>query len=358
MKTIWKALLPSFVLACCAFSVHAQTVSESEKQAYCVYIEDQAKAEKTLDTGVQFYGRVGQSDTSSDNTTNAVIGAQKSLSKHLQGRSATRVASLECDLYRETLDVDRATKFAFLAVTQRVGAERSQALTDVLRIVDEEIAATRRRRKSGNGTLEDLLSLTERREAVFALFILAQTDAAQAVPDWHPVNLKQAMDHIDGTTRSIEVELNHKQALQTWDVALVGGFLKPIDGSPVYMSTKTQRFVALSVTYNFNARAYGRQLDETSTALLALRHQQNDDLFQRVVVLEKTVAQNLAIDQESLPTLVDDADRLGVEYAKIKKIDSPVALRIRAKLRIGLALATVELRMARLRISLLSQYHA
>jgi hypothetical protein len=339
-----------------AGQVLAQSPSEQEKQAYCHSVQDQADAERLLDTGLEAYGRLGQPDTQT--AKSVVVGVQKSLSKHLQGLSATRTAQLECTLYRETLDVDRATKFTTVAIDQQVATQRVAGLKEVLRIVDEEIEQTQKRRSAGDATVADVLGLTDRRAALFTQLESAELIAAQVIPDWTRLDLAAALGDIDQTTLELQDELNHKQILQSWDVALVGGVMKPYADIPDQTSMRTQPFVALTVTYNLNARAYRRRLDASTASLLEMRHAQNDELYQRVSLLETGMARELVIEEGHLPTLEAESVRLADEYAHLQAIESPEGWRMRTITRISLAAASLELRLSRLRIKLLTESHA
>ena len=85
-----------FLLLCAWGTAGAQTSADAEKQAYCQYVQDQADAERTLDTGIEGFGRFGQSDSNPE-LKQVVVGLSKSLSRHLQGISASRAAQLECE---------------------------------------------------------------------------------------------------------------------------------------------------------------------------------------------------------------------------------------------------------------------
>jgi hypothetical protein len=260
-------------------------------------------------------------------------------------------------LYRETVDVDRATKFTSIWIDQQVAAQRAAGLKEILRAVDEEILQTQRRRSAGDATVADVLGLTERRAALFAQLDAAELTAAQALPEWTRLDLAAALRDIDQMTLELQDELNHKQRLQAWDVALVGGFMKPYGDVPDPAGTRTQPFVALSVTYNLNAPAYRRRLDASAASLLEMRHAQNDDLFQRVAALETSMTRDRAIEQEHIPTLEAEQLRLSDEYSHLEAIESPEGWRMRASTRISLAATVLELRLARLRLRLVSERH-
>ncbi|MDR0479350.1 MAG: hypothetical protein LBH31_06025, partial [Burkholderiaceae bacterium] len=347
-----------FVLLISLPPARAQSVAEAEKQAYCQYVQDQAAAQRTLDTGVQVYGQLGQS--SNNTTKQAVVGLQESLSRNLQGISATRIGVLECTLYRATVDVDRATKYRLAAIAQRVGTQRVKGLgnSGALKVLNEEIAATQKRMGAGDATLADLMALTDRRATVMTQLRAAQNDAIQPVPDLPDVNLDQAMVRIDQATLALQKELNHQQTLQTWDLALIGGVQKPLADMPAGTSTGMQPFVGLTVSYNLSAQAYRRKLDNATASLMALRRQQNDQLYQRVSMLKKTLADNLKMAQDSLPVLTDEFNRLSATYARLQKLDTPESVRMRTQIRVSLALAKAELDATRTQITLLSDYHA
>jgi hypothetical protein len=340
-----------------AHAACAQTSADAEKQAYCDYVEAQAKAERTLDTGVEAYAQAGQ--TQSDNSKQAVIGLQKSLSRHLQGISATRAASLECELYRVRLDVDRATRYQLASIDQRVAQRRVDDLKDVLSIADEEIAATLKRRNAGEATVADVLALTQQRQALFTQYRAAQTEvAAQVVPEFPALDLSRSLSQIDAATLALQNEMNHKAELQTWDVSLLAGAQTPFGAPPVGAPTRTRPYAALTATYNLNASAYRRQLGDATTSLIEMQHQQNDELFQKVYALQTAMANTRKAEQDNLPALEAAANSLNDQYTRIRTIDSPEAMKIRPGLRISLAVAEMELHVSRYKITLLSNEYA
>lgn len=337
---------------------YAQSSADTEKQAYCQYVQDQADAERTLDTGVEGFGRLGQAD-SNPSLKQVVVGLSKSLSRHLQGMSATRAAQLECELYSRTLNVDRFIKYGMPSIDRQVAIQQVADLKNVLDILNEEIASADKRLRSGNGTLPDLLTLRQQRDQVAAQYVTAKTEvASQPIPDVPPVDLKSALAQIDATTLDLQNELNHKQKLQAWDVSMVGGLQKPISGAPMNTSTGYQPFVSVTFTYNFNAASYGRKLDNATRSLMTMRHQLNDELAQKVDGLQRSMAERLALQKETLPQLLDEQTRLGDEYEALRALASPEAQRVKSQIRVSLAMAAMKVHLARLQITLLSQDYA
>jgi hypothetical protein len=355
MSSTLKNAFVFLLLGTLSAAAHAQSSVDAEKQAYCQYVQDQADAERTLDTGVEGFGRLGQSD-SNPSLKQVVVGLSKSLSRHLQGVSATRAALLECELYGRTLSVDRFVKYGMPSIDRQVAIQQVVDLKDVLDILNEEIASADKRLASGNGTLSDLLTLRQQRDQVAAQYVTAKAEvASQPMPDVPRIDLKQALAQIDETTLALQEELNHKQKLQAWDVSLVGGMQKPISGTPVNTSTGYQPFVSVTFTYNFNAASYGRKLDNVTHSLMTMRHQLNDELAQKVDGLQRSMAERLAVQQESLPQLLNEQNRLSDEYERLRTLASPEALRMKSQIRVSLAMAAMNVHLTRLQITLLSQ---
>ncbi|AUT75715.1 hypothetical protein C2L64_46130 [Paraburkholderia hospita] len=347
-----------FLLLCAWGTAGAQTSADAEKQAYCQYVQDQADAERALDTGIEGFGRLGQSDSNPE-LKQVVVGLSKSLSRHLQGISASRAAQLECELYGRALSVERFVKYGMPSIDRKIAVRQAADLKDVLDILDEEIAAADKRLRTGNGTLSDLLTLRQQRDQMSTQYVAAKIESTSAqVPDVPQVDLKQALAQIDETTLDLQDELNHKQKLQAWDVALVGGMQKPISGTAMNTSTGYRPFVSVTFTYNFNAVSYGHKLDNATRSLMTMRRQLNDELAQKVDGLQKSMAERLNVQKESLPQLLDEQSRLSGEYERLRTLDSPEALRMKSQIRVSLAMAAMKVHLARLQITLLSQSYA
>jgi len=343
-----------FLIGLCAVSLaHGQTAAEREKQAYCQYVMDGAAAEKTLAAGVQGIGRFGQSDAN-PTEKQAVVGVSKSLSKHLQGNAAMRAAELDCKLYAQTVDLDRNVKYRLAIIDREVAAQRAQDLQRILQAIDEEIAQANARKRSGNATLAEVVSLTQLRQQVYSQYLGARDDANKpGIPEVPSINIAAAIHSIEALMLDLQGELNRKQKLQTWDVSVVVGMQKPISGQLPGSSSNAKPFASLAFTYNLNAAEYGRKLEAATASMMALRWEQNDQLFHQVDVLTMTVTETQNLLRASQPTLDAEVDRLKDEFASVRGIDSAEALRVRAHLRLNLAMAEMDQRLSRLHASLL-----
>jgi hypothetical protein len=104
--------------------------------------------------------------------------------------------------------------------------------------------------------------------------------------------------------------------------------------------------------------SYGRKLDNATNSLMTMRRQLNDELAQKVDGLQKSMADLLSVQNEILPQLIDEQVRLSEEYERLRKLDSPEALRMKSQVRVSLAMAAMKVHLARLQITLLSQNYA
>lgn len=345
-----------FLMGLCVASLaHGQTVAEREKQAYCQYVTDGAAAERTLATGVQGIGRFGQSDAN-PTEKQAVVGVSKSLSKHLQGNAALRAAELDCRLYAQTVDLTRNVKYRMAAVDREVATQRVLDLQRILQTTDEEIVQANARKRSGNATLADVVSLTQRRQQIYSQYMSARDDANKpGIPEVPSVDLGAAIQSIEALTLDLQDELNRKQKLQAWDLSVVVGMQKPISGQPSGSSSNARPFASLAFTYNLNAIDYGRKLEAATASMMTLRREQNDELFHQAEVLRKTIDETQNLLHASQPTLDAEVDRLKEELASVRDIDSAEAWRVRAHVRLNLMTAEMDQRLTRLRAQRLAE---
>ena len=345
-----------FLMGLCVASLaHGQTVAEREKQAYCQYVTDGAAAERTLAPGVQGIGRFGQSDAN-PTEKQAVVGVSKSLSKHLQGNAALRAAELDCRLYAQTVDLTRNVKYRMAAVDREVATQRVLDLQRILQTTDEEIVQANARKRSGNATLADVVSLTQRRQQIYSQYMSARDDANKpGIPEVPSVDLGAAIQAIEALTLELQDELNRKQKLQAWDLSVVVGMQKPISGQPSGSSSNARPFASLAFTYNLNAIDYGRKLEAATASMMTLRREQNDELFHQAEVLRKTIDETQNLLHASQPTLDAEVDRLKEELASVRDIDSAEAWRVRAHVRLNLMTAEMDQRLTRLRAQRLAE---
>ncbi|MET3445606.1 hypothetical protein [Ralstonia sp. 1138] len=333
----------------------AQEDTGVEKAAYCQYVRAQAEAERTLAAGFNAVGRFGQSDVS-PSEKQAVVGVSKSISKHLQGAAAVDAGNLECELYAYTTDLQRVLKYQLAAIDQRIAGRRAHMIGEVLAILDDEIAQTQRRRRAGNATLADVFSLDQQRQQLYSQYRLAQQDAANpSIPPVRRLDPVSTLGKVEAVTATLQEVLNRKQRLQAWDVVLIVGMQKPVLGSTTASAPGAKPYASMSFTYNLNAHAYGGQLDEASRSLIALRREQNDELNKQVSVLLQTVAERMQLERSALQRLAADVKRIADESERIQAIDTAEAVRMRALLRVDLALAKMEQNLATDRLTLLAE---
>jgi hypothetical protein len=343
------------LLVLCASGVHAQEATESEKQAYCRHVQDVAEAERTIDAGLGAFGRLGQSD-SNPTVKQAVVGASKSLSKHLQGDSVTRAAVIECELYGHSLDVALFVKYKLATIDRQVAAHRALGLQGLLDILDESIAAAEWRRQAGDATVGDLLALTQQRLQIHSQYVAEKEAAVQPEPPALPdIDVEEALRQIDDLTFQLHQELDHKLALQVWDVALIGGMQKPLAGEPAGSSTGYQPFVSVTFTYNFNEGAYKRRLDTATASLMELRRKQNDELAHQVSTLRKSLADIMNLQKSMLPQAQAQRQQFSESLERLRLVGTAEAVKMRSQMRIALAMATMEEDLINFKLGLLSK---
>ena len=354
---IRKLTLVAFLLLC-AGGIHAQTPTDSEKNAYCHYVQTAADAERTLDTGLQAFGGVGQSNSNS-NSTQAEIGLQKSLSKHLQGNAAVRLAELQCDLYEKRLDVERVVKYRMPLIDNRVALQRISDLADVLSIADEELAAVRKREQAQAATSNGVMTLMQRRADIYEQYLSAKAVATSAdypvMPDGSP---EQSLIDVNQLARQVQEESNRKAALQTWDVSVGAGMRKTLNADVGGGASGYHPFAMLNVTYNFNASAYKHKLDDSTDAWLALNREQDDELTHQVATLQKRVAASLAEQEDLLVQRQQMTRYWSAQFQRLDTLTSPEARSLRAQVRIDLAIAAMNEHLSRYKIALLRSDNA
>lgn len=332
----------------------ADVAADREKQAYCQHVLDVAKAQQVLDRGIEGFGRIGQSDTNPD-LKQAVLGASKSLSRHLQGDAAVRAAALDCELYAHSLDVELIVNFRMLAIEQQVAARRVEELTKVLGLLDEEVRLAERRKQSGDATTAEVMALNQHRLQLHGQWLAAQRAAVgREIPELPTVDVGEALQEVDRLTLALQGELNRRQALQAWDVALVGGLQRPISGQVPGASPELKPFASLTFRYNFNDIVYRRQLDATATSALALRKAQNAELTRRLHYLRESVGRMLKVETAALPGLAEQRRSLAAEMERLRDIDSALARKAKSQLRVSLAVAAMEENLSRFKVGLLN----
>jgi hypothetical protein len=353
-----------------ASSVTTSTSSETEKQAYCQYVQDTAEAEDRLDTGINTSGRAGKSDTNSGNNEIS-IAVSKSLSKHLQGNSALRIAKLQCQLYSQNLDLQNVVKYKMPLIDQMVAKQQVIELENILHLLDDQTAAAEKRKGTGNATIADVMTFMQQRSQIYDQYSAAKISAViPHLPDIPKIDVEKSMHEVNVLTRTLQEELNHKQALQAWDIAFIAGMQRafagevgtfsteapPLTGQsiPYNINTRTSTFAFLSFSYNINMEPYKHKLAASVTSLMKLQQQQNDGLTRQVQFLQKSISDSLDIQKNSLGQIDQQIDYFNTDLKRLQGLQSIEAFQMRSQISINLAIATMEDHLTRLRIKLLS----
>lgn len=339
---------------CTASLAQGQTAAQQEKEAYCRYVMDNASAERSLATGLQGVGRLGQSD-SDPTEKRAVVGVSKSLSKHLQGNSAVRAAQLDCQLHDRTLDLERNVRYRLAAVDRAVAEQRASALLGVLELVDEQITQTEARKRVANATAADLLLLKQRRRQIYNDQLTAKQAANQpGIPAVPVVDLTETMRTVEELTLALQGELNHKRKLEAWDLSIIAGMQRTLSGQTAGDAVGTRPFASVAFTYNLNAADYSRKLETATASLIAMRKTQNDDLFQQTAALQHTLSEEQALTHGALREVDAEVVQLKEDLASLRNIDTAEAWRVGRQIQLNLATAEMERRLLRLRAELLT----
>jgi K+-sensing histidine kinase KdpD len=223
----------------------------------------------------------------------------------------------------------------------------------------------------GNATLADVIALMQQRQQIYGQYITAKNSAIiPSIPAIPQINVTKAMHQVDDLTRALQAELNHKQALQAWDIALIAGWQKSTSGQagsfsatippygfqsiPYTVNSQSNDFINLTFSYNINMEPYKHKLADSVDSLMAYRRQQNDGLNQQVKNMQKNISDNLELQRNSLIQIDQQVDHLTADLNRLQGLDSIEALRLRSQIRISLAIASMEDHLARFTIKLLS----
>jgi hypothetical protein len=282
-----------------------------------------------------------------------------------------RIANLQCQLYDYSYDIQHVVKYKIPLIEQLVAKQQVIELENVLQLIDDQIAATKQRKQVGNATITDVIALTQQRSQIYNQYITAKNAAAiPYIPDVPTIDIEKTMRQVETLTRALQEELNHKQALQAWDIAFIAGWQRSFSGEvgtfstetppltgqsiPYNINTRSSTFAFLSFSYNINMEPYKNKLADSVASLIKFQQQQTDGLARQAEALQKSTAEGIRIQQNSLPQIDDQINDLNTDLKHLQGFNSIEALKMISQIRINLAIATMEDHLTRFRIKLLA----
>jgi hypothetical protein len=300
---------------------------DADQKAYCVFLEEQAKAQSDFLRSPDAVGGFTQPDTGLP--MQLVVGAQLSLSNVKKAGITLDAARKNCDLYKATTNVQLNLQYAMPSVEK-------DALTHRLLLIDEAskslgvlIDKTTQMVEAQDMTRPMLVSLLSTRikldsdradteSKIAALYVPQLSDQPLKLE----VAAKQSSDYADQSSLARLTRQNN------WDVALTVGAhqqLNPAANNP-------EPYGEISVTYNLGSHAIDKHLDRSVLAYAGWKKVQENDVERGMAVLRDQVEQTIIVQKNRINSLRQETEEIEKSLKLVSDPNTSAALDFRNQL--------------------------
>jgi hypothetical protein len=338
-------VLPIFT-ACAA----AQSV-QSDQQAYCAYLTEQAKAQTDFLRTPTALGSFTQPDTGLPQQL--VAGAQLSLSNLKKAGITLDVARKNCELYKTSTSVMQLLQFALPSIEKDALHHRLELIAQATKSIDDMSDHTARMVEAQNMTRPMLWELKTNRIKLDADRSDTQSKiAALYIPPLTSEPLKQQVAAKQAADVEDQRSLANLTRQNNWDVALTVGTHQQVD--PV--SQGPQPYGEFTVSYNLAGRAIDKHLDRSVTAYGDWKKVQEGDVERGMQELRQQLTEQIAAQQDRLKSLQQENSEVEKSLKLVADADTSAALDFRNQLTSTQILLGVETGDATYRIEQLQKF--
>ena len=330
---------------------NTQTDLQTDPQAYCAYLTEQAAAQSDLLRTPNALGAFTQPETGLP--TQLVAGASLSLSSYKKAGITVDAARKNCDLYKATTGVQQYLQYALPSIEKQALTHRLDLIEQAMKSLDDLIDKSSKMVEAQNMTRPMLLELQVNRIKLEADRADTQSKiAALYVPQLAAQSLKQQVADKQATDIA-EQKVQDKLARQNnWDVALTVGVHQQIN--PV--ANSVEPYGEVTATYNFASRAIDRHLDRAVDAYAGWKRVQEGDVVRNMDVLRAQLTDNIAAQENRLKALQQETQQIEKSLQLVSDADTTAALDFRNQLSSTQLLLGIEVGDASFRLESLRDF--
>jgi hypothetical protein len=301
--------------------------TDADQKAYCVFLDEQAKAQSDFLRSPSALGGFTQPDTGLP--IQLVAGAQLSLANLKKAGIALDVARKNCELYKASTSVQLTLQYALPAVEKDALTHRLLLIDEAYKSLDVLIGQTTQMVEAQDMTRPMLLSLLSTRIKLDSDRADTQSKiAALYVPQLSDKPLKLQVATKQSSDVAEQGSLARLTRQNNWDVALTVGAhqqLNPIANSP-------EPYGEVSVTYNLGSRAIDKHLDRSVDAYAGWKKVQENDVERGMEVLRDQVQQTIAVQQNRIDSLQQETEEIEKNLKLVSDANTSTALDFRNQL--------------------------
>ncbi|HEY5330977.1 MAG TPA: hypothetical protein VIJ79_13910 [Acidobacteriaceae bacterium] len=344
----------SLVLAASPLAL-AQSV-QTDPQAYCAYLTEQARAQSDLLRTPKGVAILTQPETGLP--TQVAAGASLSLSDFKKSGLTLDAARKNCDLYQATVDVQQVLQYALPSIEKDALRHRLELIAQASTSLDALTDKTAKMVEAQNMTRPMLMEMQMNKIKLEADRADTQSRiSAIYVPPLNPQSLKaqaaqkQARDVIE------QQALAKVTKQSNWDVQLAVGAHQQVNP----LANGVGPYGEVTASYSFASRAIDRHLDRAVDDYAIWKNVQMGDTASSMEVLRTQVAENIAAQEARLKSLQAESQQVEKNLQTVGDADTTAALDFRnqlaaTKLLLDIEIGDTSFRIERLKNFLSSNY--
>lgn len=318
-----KGKLAIAVLVMICTRVFAQNSSadlQTDQQAYCEYLSQQAMAQRDLLRTPSAVGGVTQPTAALP--LQAFWGVTSSLADIKKAGLTMDVADKNCDLYTATTTAQQVIQYAQASLEKQALQHRLVLIQQASDNLDALIARTTNMLNAQNATRPMLFSLQTTKIKLDA--DRADTQAKIAVlyaPALGDTPLKDLVAEKQESEAAEQTAQDKLSRQSDWDVSLSFGArqqVNPFDDRGFYG--------AVTVSYNLGSRAVNKHLDRAANAYDDWKKVQQIDVTHNAEVLKQQMTEAITVQQARLKSLQDEHTQLEGNLQLVSSAETSAAL--------------------------------
>lgn len=327
---------------------NSQSSPQSDPQAYCTYLTEQAKAQGDLLRTPNAVGAFTQPETGLP--TQLVAGASLSLSSYKKAGITLDVARKNCDLYKASVGVQQFLQFALAKIELDSLQNRLTLIETASKSLDALVDNTAKMVAAQNMTRPMLWELKTNTIKLAADRADTQAKiAAIYVPSLSDQPLKLQVAAKQSSDISAQKSIARLSRQSNWDVALSVGAHQQIYPP----SGGAQPYGEVTATYNLASRAIDRHLDRSVDAYAEWKKVQEGDAIRNAEVLRRQLMDGIAAQQSRLKALEQESADVEKDLRLVADVDTSAGLDFRnqltsTKLLLGIEAGDASYRLGRL----------
>ncbi len=300
---------------------------DADQKAYCVYLEEQAKAQSDFLRSPNATGGFTQPDTGLP--IQLIAGAQLSLSNLKKAGITLDAARKNCELYKASTSVQLTLQYALPAVEKDALTHRLVLIDEASKSLGALIGKTREMVEAQDMTRPMLLSLLSTRIKLGSDRADTQSKiAALYIPQLSDQPIKQQVAAKQSSDKAEQSSLTRLTRQNNWDVALTVGAHQQLN--PV--ANGVQPYGEVSVTYNLGSHAIDKHLDREVNAYAGWKKVQESDVERGAEVLRDQVQQTITAQENRIDSLRQEAEEIEKNLKLVSDANTSAALDFRNQL--------------------------